>query len=238
MPVIAVTDHSPEQVFGHLLKTGQAKRVTFVPQSGFLDPAGKYHKHIFVVGTREYDRNASSIRDLHTHVVWVFGHRELLSRYGLDVSTPIENKQPSKAKLVPVGSYLEDLKRRAIANSLFHSMMTFIYTLPSKTHQKPVTAAICTWIYNGGGGTIAKLVDGIPITLSPINRHRLIKILAQPVTSRLCAAFRDINSGRCQTLGEAVLKHDVQIFELGYIQGNVNKVDNIVDARVGNQGVE
>lgn len=238
MPVIAVTDKSPEQVLAWLMKNGITDKVTFVPQSGYIDPAKKYRKHMFIVGTREYDRNAVAVRDLVGHTVYVFGNKRLLTYYGLDTNLALDDADAVRARLTPIGSYLEDLKRRAIANSLLHSLMTFIYTLPSKTHQKPVTSAICQWIFAGGKTDVDELVASLPLKLSPINKHRLIKILAQPVTSRLCAAFIDLQSGVCETNGEAVLKHDVQVFELGYIRGNVEKVDNIVDTRVGNQGVE
>lgn len=238
MPVIAVTDKSPEQVLAWLGKTHGVKQVTFVPQSGYLDPEGNYRQHIFVVGTREYDRNATSIRDLENHTFYVFGNADMLRHYGLETDVDLDQVEPVKARMTPIGSYMEELKKKAIANSLLHSLMTFIYTLPSKTHQKPVTSAICQWIYAGGKGDVEKVVDKLPIKISGINRHRLIKILAQPVTARLCAAFRDLQSGKCETVGEAVLRHDVQVFELGYIRGNVEKVENIVDARVGNQGVE
>lgn len=237
MPVIAVTNKSPEQVMAWLVGKG-VNRVTFLPQSGYLDPNGKYRRHIFIVGTREYDRNAAAIRDLVDHTVYVFGNANMLRHYGLDTDTELEDAEPTRARMTPIGSYLEELKHKAIANSLLHSLMTFIYTLPSKTHQKPVTSAICQWIFNGGKESVEQVVDSLPIRISGINRHRLIKILAQPVTARLCAAFRDIHSGKCETVGEAVLRYDLQVFELGYIRGNVEKTDNIVDARVGNQGVE
>ena len=238
MPVIAVTDKSPEQVMAWLIKTGQAQRVTFVPQSGVVNPDAKYRRHIFIIGTREYDRNAVAVRDLPDHTVYVFGNERLLTYYGLDTNAALDEAEPTRARLAPIGSYLEDLKRKAIANSLLHSLMTFIYTLPSKTHQKPVTNDICKWIYSGDKTTIDELVDNLPIKISGINRHRLVKILAQPVTNRLRQAFVDLRTGKCETNGEAVLRHDVQVFELGYIRGNVEKVENIVDARVGNQGVE
>lgn len=238
MPVIAVTDKSPEQVMAWLIKNRKESQVTFVPQSGYLDPEGRYRHNIFIVGTREYDRNAVAVRDLVDHTVYVFGNANLLKHYGLETNVALDEAEAVRARLTPIGSYLEDLKRRAIANSLLHSLMTFIYTLPSKTHQKPVTSAICHWIFAGGKSDVNKLVEGLPLKLSAINKHRLIKILAQPVTARLCAAFRDLKSGACETTGEAVLKHDVQVFELGYIRGNVEKTENIVDTRVGNQGVE
>lgn len=238
MPVIAVTDKSPEQVRAWLLREHKVDKVTFLPQSGYLDPNGRYRKHIFIVGTKEYDRNAAAIRDLTDHIVFVFGNRRVLKNYGLDVDTDLDEAVPVRARMTPIGSYLEEITRRAIANSLLHSLMTFIYTLPSKTHQKPVTSSICQWIYSGGKTDVNKMIDALPVKLSPINKHRLVKIMAQPVTRRLCAAFLDIKSGKCETVGEAVLRHDVQVFELGYIRGNVEKVDNIVDARVGNQGVE
>ena len=64
-----------------------------------------------------------------------------------------------------------------------------------------------------------------------------MKILAKPVADRLCQAFLDIHSNACETVGEAVVKHNVQVFEIGYIRGNVEKTANITDTYVANQGV-
>ncbi|QZE58764.1 hypothetical protein pEaSNUABM28_00207 [Erwinia phage pEa_SNUABM_28] len=237
MPVIAVTRQSPEQVMGWLKKKGHADRVTFVPIGGTIDPSKKYRKYLFVVGAREYSRNAVAIRDMPNHIVYVFGHSESLKRFGLDVDLKLDEMQPQRGKLQPVGQYLDDLKKRAIDGSLFYSLMTFIYTLPSKTHQKPLTATICKWIFNGGRKNIEREIDAMPIKLTAMQRHTLMKILAKPVADRLCQAFLDLHSGACETAGEAVVKHNVQVFELGYIRGNVEKTANITDTYVSNQGV-
>ena len=237
MPVIAVTRQSPEQVMGWLKNKGQADRVTFVPIGGTIDPSKKYRKHLFVVGAKEYSRNAVSIRDMPDHIVYVFGHSESLKRFGLDVDLKLDEMVPQRGKLQPVGQYLDDLKRRAIDGSLFYRLMTYIYTLPSKTHQKPLTATICKWIFNGGRKSIEREIDAMPIKLSAIQRHTLMKILAKPVAERLCQAFLDLHSGACETVGEAVVKHNVQVFEIGYIRGNVEKTANITDTYVSNQGV-
>lgn len=237
MPVIAVTRQSPEQVLGWLKKKGEADRVTFVPQGGTIDPSKKYRKYLFVVGTREYSRNAVAIRDMPDHIVFVFGHSETLRRYGLDVDLKLDDMVPQKGKLAPVGQYLDDLKKRAIDGSLFYRLMTYIYTLPSKTHQKPLTATICRWIYHGGRKNIEREIDALPIKLTAIQKHTLMKILAKPVAERLCQAFLDLNSGACETVGEAVVKHNVQVFEIGYIRGNVEKTSNITDTYLANQGV-
>lgn len=237
MPVIAVTKQSPEQVLGWLTKKGLADRVTFVPQGGVIDHANKYRKYVFIIGTREYSRNAVAIRDMPNHIFYVFGHSEVLKRYGLDVDLKLDQMQPQKGKLVPVGQYLDELKKRAIDGSLFYSLMTFIYTLPSKTHQKPLTATICRWIFNGGKKNIEREIDALSIKLTASQKHTLMKILAKPVAERLCQAFLDLNNGVCETVGEAVVKHNVQVFEIGYIRGNVEKTDNITDKYVANQGV-
>lgn len=237
MPVIAVTRQSPEQVMGWLKKKGHADRVTFVPIGGTLDPSKKYRKHLFVVGAKEYSRNAVAIRDMPQHIVYVFGHSESLKRFGLDVDLKLDDMVPQRGKLQPVGQYLDALKRRAIDGSLFYSLMTYIYTLPSKTHQKPLTATICKWIFNGGRKSIEREIDAMPIKLSAVQKHTLMKILAKPVAERLCQAFLDLHSGACETVGEAVVKHNVQVFEIGYIRGNVEKTANITDTYVSNQGV-
>lgn len=237
MPVIAVTQQSPEQVYAWLRQEDPDVRVTFCPQGIALDPAKKYRKHIFVVGTKEFDRNAVSIREMHDTIFFVFGHSTLLAKYGLEVDKPVQEIEPVRAKLVPVGSYLKDLKQKAIEGSLFYDLMTFIYTLPSKTHQKPITHAICKWIYEGCVTDIQEDIGDLDLRLSPANMSKLIAILEKPVTYRLRDSFIDLKAGVCTTLGQAVIKHRVQVFELGYIKGNIDKVSNVTDELVANQGV-
>lgn len=238
MPVIAVTRQSPEQVLGWLTKKGYADRVTFVPLGGVINPEHKYRKYVFIVGSDEYSRNAVAIRDMPDHIFYVFGHTEVLRRYGLDVDLKLSEMKPQKGRLQAFGErYVDTLTRRAVDGSLFYHLMTFIYTLPSKTHQKPLTNVICRWIYNGGRKSIEREIDALPIKMTAGQKHTLMKILASPVTDRLCQAFLDINTKAVDTVGEAVVKHNVQIFEIGYITGNVKKTSNITDKYVANQGV-
>ncbi|AXG66587.1 hypothetical protein JA33_184 [Dickeya phage vB_DsoM_JA33] len=237
MPVIAVTQQSPEQVFAWLRSQDPKVRVTYCPQGIALDPDKQYRKHIFVVGTKEFDRNAVSIRQMPQHIFFVFGHSTLLEKYGLEVDKPVQEIEPTRPRVVPVGSYLKDLKQRAIEGSLFYSLMTFIYTMPSKTHQKPITNTICKWIYSGCVTDIREEIEALELRISNSTMAKLISILEKPVTYRLRDAFIDLNNGTCMTMGQAVIKHRVQIFELGYIKGNVEKIANVTDELVANQGI-
>lgn len=237
MPVVAVTKQSPEQVFAWLRSEDPDVRVTYCPPGAVLDPTKKYRKHIFVIGTKEFDRNAVSIREMHQNIFFVFGHSVLLEKYGLEVDKNVSELEPVRSKLVPIGSYLKDLKQRAIEGSLFYSLMTFIYTMPSKTHQKPITSVICKWIYSGCNEDIRELLTALELKINNSTMAKLISILEKPVTYRLRDAFRDMESGVCHTMGEAVIKHRVQIFELGYIKGNVTKISNVTDEHVSNLGI-
>lgn len=237
MPVVAVTQQSPEQVFAWLKQEDPDVRVTYCPQGIALDPDKKYRKHIFVIGTKEFDRNAVSIRQMPQHIFFVFGHSVLLEKYGLEVDKRVQDIEPIRPKVVPVGSYLKDLKQRAIEGSLFYDLMTFIYTMPSKTHQKPITSLICKWIYTGCKTDIREDIEALELRISNSNMAKLISILEKPVTYRLRDAFIDLNKGVCSTMGQAVIKHRVQVFELGYIKGNVEKIANVTDELVANQGI-
>lgn len=237
MPVVAVTQQSPEQVLAWLRENDPDVRVTFCPQGIAIDPDKKYREHIFVVGTKEFDRNAVSIRQMPGHLFFVFGHGTLLAKYGLEVDKRVQDIEPVRAKVVPVGSYMKDLIQRAIEGSLFYDLMTFIYTMPSKTHQKPITSTICKWIYTGCKTDVRDEIEALNLKISSSNMAKLISILEKPVTYRLRDAFIDIHSGVCSTQGQAVIKHRVQIFEIGYIKGNVEKVANVTDELVANQGV-
>lgn len=237
--VVAVTEQSPEQVFAYLKACGDAEQITFVPPGGIINPEGRYREHIFVVGSDLYSRNACSIRDLpDEHTVYVFGHRRILDKYGLTSERMLHELEPERAKLIPIGSYTKDLIKGAIASSLFHELMTFIYTLPSKTHQKPVTSAICKWIYSGSSKTSEALLSDKKLMLSRKQIDALVDILSSPVTDRLKQAFEDLRTGVCETDGQTVVKNAIQRFEFTYIRGNVMKTDNITDTYVANQGIK
>lgn len=239
MGVVAVTEQSPEQVFAYLQRSGKVSNVTYVPADGILNPEGNYRKVIFVVGTAQYSRNSVAIRELSDdHDIYVFGHRNLLSYYGLTTGRMLHELEPERAKLSPVGSYLKTLKKSVIGESLFHLLMTYIYSLPSKTHQKPVTNAICKWIHDGSDLSPVELIETIGVSLKPAQKHELAKILSNPVAERLKQAFRDVADGTAETVGRAVDKNRVQRFEYSYIEGNIAKTENITDTYVANRGVE
>lgn len=235
--VVAVTEQSPEQVFAYLKACGDAERITYLPPGGVLNPEGKYRQHIFIVGSDLYSRNACAIRDLpDEHTVYVFGHRRILEKFGLTSERMLHELEPERAKLIAVGNYTRDLIKAAIASSLFNSLMTYIYTLPSKTHQKPVTSAICKWIYSGSNKTAKALLSDKKLSLSNKHIQALTDILASPVTDRLRQSFEDLRTGECETIGQTVVKNQVQMFEFSYIRGNVLKAANITDTYVANQG--
>lgn len=237
--VIAVTEQSPEQVFAYLTRCGKAKSVTYVPADGVLNPESKYRPHIFVIGSALYSRNAVAIRALSDkHTIYVFGHRNILSYYGLTVGLMLHELEPERAKLSPVGNYLKTLKKQAVASSLFHHLMTFIYKLPSKTHQKPITNAICKWIHDGDPRTPVELVASLPHKMKASQKHELAKILSSPVAARLRQTFEDLRTGAADTVGRAVDMNRVQRFEYSYIAGNIAKTENITDTYVANRGVE
>lgn len=243
MPVIAITNHSPEQVMALLRKDDPEIQVTFPPLKSFLDPDRQkhYHNTIFIVGTKEYDRNALAIRAMPNKLVFVFGNNSMLKYYGLescsDLKKFVSNARP---RLAPVGSYLNDLISLTIEGSLFHKLMTYIYTLPSKTHQKPLTHLVCAWIQSGKPlSDLDDMLDELSskIKISTKLRENIKGHMRKPVTARLRAAFNDLRDGKCITLGEASVRHDVQCFELSYIHGNLTKAANITDKYVGNHGV-
>ena len=236
--VVAVTEHSPEQVYSYLRACGECKHVTYLPESGLLDPEGKYRPHIFIIGTDTYSKNAVTIREMpEEYEIFIFGHRRILERYGLNVGLTLPEMVGQRAKLTPVGTYTKALCKKAASDSLFHDLMTWIYKLPSKTHQKPVTNEICKWIYTGEDINVNDMVDRIPVKLKPLQKHELCTILNKPVTNRLRQAFADLRNGVVQTKGQTLVRNDVQTFEYSYIEGNIKKTANITDQYVANQGI-
>ncbi|MCG4788426.1 hypothetical protein L0N33_24180, partial [Roseburia faecis] len=74
-------------------------------------------------------------------------------------------------------------------------------------HQKPVTNAICKWIYDSSELSAVEIVDLLPVSLKPAQKHELAKILSNPVAERLKQTFADVRSGEAATVGQSVVRN-------------------------------
>lgn len=143
-----------------------------------------------------------------------------------------------KRKTTYVQRLIEDVRK----GSLLNALMTFIYKLPVKTHQKPVRmlCANCL-IKNWSVKRLEKEIEtlGKQITLSPAVVDNLKTILLCDVATRLKAAF-----GECKNFEDVQQhadNHEVSAYEMRYLlkslANEVNSkktVDSFLDGKVKN----
>lgn len=238
MPVIAVYDKSPEQVFAWLRAKNPNVKVEFLPAQHRVDPDGIYKKIIFLAGAADFSANTVSIRNMPKHTFYVFGHKDILQEYGLP-EIDFREQQAVRPRAVPITTVTKKLVKESIKGTLFYPLMTFLYTLPSKTHQKPLTHAVCQWLMDGG--TEQDLKDALAklgLKLKEADREQFFKIVNLPVVGRIQQAFKELRTGKCLNDGQAVLQHKVQAFELGFVRGTLQRAQNLTDTYAANQGLK
>lgn len=131
--------------------------------------------------------------------------------------------------------YLTLLTDNVKTGSLLNPLMTFLYTLPSATHQTPVKEAVATYLFKGGVlSKLEELLDGIRgIVLSRKVRDRLKVILKSPEGDNMKAAFKEMReikkSGKAPVWAAISKKHSVSTYELKYIK-------SVYDAKLMNKG--
>jgi hypothetical protein len=161
--------------------------------------------------------------------------------YGLDVSPklPVHEMNPSskfrriwdKARPRPVRfrnrDYSKELVERVREGSLLNPLMSFIYTLPSSTHQKPIKLLAATSIVSGSSQSkIYAALDHFNrtsgFTISPKAIKTLIEILESPAAYSYRKAFVDL---RTRNLQDVVKDHDIDSYEMNYMM-SVTRDDN------------
>ena len=155
-----------------------------------------------------------------------------LSRYNIPVST-LRDQQDCIPRIVPKKSLTKSLLDHAVEGSVFGDLMTHIYTLPSKHVQRPVTDLCCQYLNsNIDWPRFEKEITGKIQRESP--RLVLLKIMQRPIADLLRTALLSVKEG--MSIEESAQHHGVQLFEISYVLGNINKKENCTDKYVQNQG--
>ena len=142
---------------------------------------------------------------------------------------------------------VEDVRRSGFLDKI----MTFIYTLPSATHQKPITYLICEWLYNGlDPEDIDKLLNKIQSDIRIVDklRSKLYEHLTSAVAGRIQDAFVVIKEkreqGQSPSIDTLATKHNVASYDLRYILSKIKQKENFlneekisIDEFVKNRGV-
>lgn len=157
-----------------------------------------------------------------------------LGRYNIPVST-LHDQTDCIPRIVPKQTLTNALLTKAKEGSVFGDLMTHIYTLPSKHVQRPVTDLCCRYLNsNIDWAKFEKEIKAKIQRESP--RLVLLKIMQRPIAFTLREALNAVKEG--MTIEEAASNFEVQLFEISYVLGNINKKENCTDKYVQNQGVE
>ena len=244
MRVFPVSQHTPGQVLSKLIKErGEDFVPTVVPIGKRLTLEGRYRDVIFLLSSEDFARNVTATRKL-DHDFYVFGTPSVFRQYNL---RPIDENgvlnmdaAPQRPRPAPRSTYVDELIELSKAGSLFDDLMTAIYSLPSKTHQRPVTRVCCLWLYNGGDSDdLVSMLKAIPdIKVKQSHIDLMVHTMQKPITRSLQKALAAYRSNPALGVSHYSVVYGVQKFEMSYVVGNVEKKDTLIDKYVANQGGE
>lgn len=236
--ILAVGCHSPEELMRDLLLTD--KRPKFAVLNGNylkdLDLSGV--KHILVLSAQDVARNWRYF-DQYTQNIFCFVSGD--TAYDYPGMVPLDfdfdetdlgtlsiiyqdhiflDRIPAEPnKICKLDRYVQRLIEDARKGSLLNGLMTLIYKLPAKTHQKPIKILCSNFIVRGWNQAkfereYRKL--GKEIRLGDNLLAALTDILTGPVAQRLQSVF--VNIGDDMDAADAYAKqYGVSAYEIRYI---------------------
>ncbi len=231
--------------------------VAIVPSGTVLKTTKKpVRKIVFILSITDFYRNLATLNsDLYRDVqLFVFASplrvAELSNTVFLDFESNPANKGLSfllkkefdlvayRAQLKRDGNvqvmrqatkYLTVLTDSVKQGSLLNPLMTFLYTLPSSTHQTPVKEAVALYLYKGTAWSgLETMLDEIKgVIISKRIRDRLKEILVSDAGNNIRAAFKVYRAGK--KAGKVPLwaslskAHSVSEYEMRYIRSIIEQ---------------
>lgn len=237
--------HSPEELIIELLKVTKSPTYFTVPIGSLLidHEVRPQTKNILILTAKDFIRNWKAFEraDYKNKNIFIFAPYDVLLEYTGIVKLDMEVTESTSGMLtfalkeyIDLNRYMEKvdevvLKRKKLnyvntlisdvrKGSLLNALMTFVYMLPVKTHQKPVK--ILCGLYLTQQWTERKLNSQISlldtkIGLSTKVKEALLDILLNPVALRLQQAFSELPS--YEDTDTTAKLHDVSGYEIRYI---------------------
>ncbi len=225
MFAFGLSNHSPDQAMQSMLSKGivaDPSEVAILPSGSRLKENKKpVRSVIFVLCVSDFDRNVAvfnskkyadvrvfifasplRIKELNNVVALDFDSNPAglglgfvlrkdfnMVAYRKALKTENENVKKEPAH------YLRVLTDNAKLGSLLNPLMTFIYTLPSATHQTPVKEAVAQYLYKGlTYKRFEEMLDELrDITVTKRVRDRLKEILTSEVGENYRSAFKALS---------------------------------------------
>lgn len=241
--VIGFAHQGPEQVFGRLLKTVDPKRIHIL-KAGDVPPSSKKIDHLIMFSFADFEENAALLRVM-KYKIYVFGSAFDLGRWGIapadedvDSIMDVDFDQGIRVPKKPIGGSLTERVLDIVQQySLFGDLMSHIYDLPSRVAQKPATTACCQWL-TGKDKDLTELRK----TLAGITKSKqhvldgIMEVMQRPIALRLQKALNDVAKG--MSVEDAARKNSVRPFEIGFVNGSLDRKADVTDIYVQNTGEE
>lgn len=227
----------PEQVMAMLLQANK-RGVKIVPPAGYTAPAPA-DKHLIFLDYRDFLTNVIELRRLKLSV-YVFAPKFELRRwniytrdeeYSSVLDVPLENSRPP---ILPRGRNLLRTVLTSVQQcALLGKLMDVIYDLPSKSGQKPVTAACCEWLNSDASmqeleARLTKLVK------KELIRNLILKQMKRDIAQRLRQALKAHREG--MSVEDASSEFNVRPYEICYVLGSITRKQDATDTYVSNVG--
>lgn len=232
--------------------------VSILPTGGSLKIKPK-HKVIFMLCMSDLMRNLSYVNDksYSGYIFFVFAAPTRLA--GMHGITPVDYapdpahrahgfllrplKVASMTAALSIGlkskpmvvqrkdeDFVVTLVDRVIKGSLLNPLMTFLYTLPSATHQTPLKVKVAQWLYDSKSvPDLFKSFDALKqVQLTQRHKDKFAAILDSDIGRNFQAFFKDYRVAKKlnPTLNIDALckKHSVDPYEVRYLLSVLNDV--------------
>lgn len=264
MHCFGISNHTPEQALIALQKrqvVAEMSEVAIVPAGTILNTEKKPSRPIlFILNTSDFYRNLKTLNSSRydTAHVFVFASPLRVAELAGCIPLDFEANPASKGlgyllkKDINISEYRQRVKKATTQvarmhtryltlltdsvkhGSLLNPLMTFLYTLPSSTHQTPVKEAVAIYLYKGGAWPkLETLLDSIKgVIINKRIRDRLKDILKSPEGENMRAAFKELRAAKGETKvptwSQLAKRHSVTEYEMKYIK-------SVYDARLANK---
>lgn len=254
LSVYGVANHTPDQLIRWLLdiQTVEIKDILPLRPTYVLKETqrNKLRPYILLMSARDLKRNLELLNTLEDTCVFVFDSALTLWEYeGLMPLDFGESENPQLDGIETYDYFLElsdegfhvshnknnnylDVALGMIndTESLLRPLMTFIYTMPSSTHQKPVKFMMCLSLYSGiSDKKLIRVIDYLDRTvgLPAQKKQKLTSLMLSGEAAKYKAAFKEFRSNKAeQDVDLLCLNRKISSYEFKYIQSIVKKSKN------------
>lgn len=242
MELFGVIRHSPDELIRALLDKFTKPSYYYNSYGTNLPIDGVKEKFILIPAITDFRRFYSLLntKPYENKYVFVFSSEVLLIEYEnlifLDGNKTsdieVEPLDYMKLELVPKKSkirktvarsqnkFVDSMIELTHSQSVFNDLMTFIYKLPAKTHQKPIKVVCCRWLRsNASENVLRKRLSELRATINISEKveDTIVKLLNVPAAERMRKAFVENPNINPMDVAEIAEKYDIHSFELSYI---------------------